>query len=377
MATNKTYLPKVDSPEWEELVRAYPTASRQQLEAWAKSLGYNSVDSFVTSMFRRRGIERASPTPALGETVEEAPIVVNLPPVKIKPYRPGRTRKGDEELQGVLSSDEHLGKITNSYNSEIAKQRLETMCNSIITIAKLHRHMYPLKRLWIVKLGDNIQGENPFQGSKLEEVEMGARNQVVKLAVPIWNDMLATLKQHYVEIDVDCFPGNHGQYDRLAPATSNWDLLFYDLLQQGIGQEKGINIHIHDDPSGMAVLEKMGWRFLCLHGDAVPMSQGIPMFAFRRRIQGWHIHFGGFRYVLSAHFHMAWYYEVAAGLDHIGNSTIVSDDPWALKKLGISSKPRQWSFGIHPQKGITWCYNLIVDKKEFTQLVTKGVDSVD
>ncbi len=41
-------------------------------------------------------------------------------------------------------------------------------------------------------------------------------------------------------------------------------------------------------------------------------------------------------------------------------STLVSNDEWALKKLGISSHPSQNIFGVHRERGMTWRYPLDV-----------------
>lgn len=58
----------------------------------------------------------------------------------------------------------------------------------------------------------------------------------------------------------------------------------------------------------------------------------------------------------SGHFHKAHYNEVSSVLEHFMTGSLVSDDEWALKKLGISSRPTQGLYGIHPHHGITWKY---------------------
>ena len=92
MSVNKTYLPAVDTPEWEKLSRDYPNASQGQLEIWAKELGYATVNAFITSMYRVRGLKRAVPLSALSEKADE-PLVVNLPPVKIREYKKKKVRR--------------------------------------------------------------------------------------------------------------------------------------------------------------------------------------------------------------------------------------------------------------------------------------------
>ena len=366
-----TYLPSKDSEEAQEICNLYPTASREKMNEWRVKYGYKTVISLREAIRTQYQIFRQRNIPELeAEEIRKEALVINLPPVKVNLYKGGRQKKGDEEEMVVIDSDGHAGKLTNSYNKEIYRKRMETKFNSIVTIVNLHRKMYPIKKLHILALGDHIQGENVHQGSKLEEVEMGARNQLIKIAVPIWNDYLASLRQHFTEIIIDGFPGNHGAYDRLAPATSNWDFLLYDILEQGICQKvKNLTMNIHDDPSGMGIVNIMGFRMLCFHGDAVRSTQGVPYFALQRRIKEWYMQFGGFSYAFCAHFHKLAYDEIGAGVEMYMNSTLVSDDPWALKKLGVSSRPRQWALGFHPRMGISWAYRLIVDKAEFQKVV--------
>jgi len=44
------------------------------------------------------------------------------------------------------------------------------------------------------------------------------------------------------------------------------------------------------------------------------------------------------------------------------NGSLVTDDPYALEVVGTSSIPCQWSFGVHKNYGISWLYNLILDR---------------
>jgi hypothetical protein len=229
-----------------------------------------------------------------------------------------------------------------------------------MTIVNLHRHMYPINKLHIVNTGDNCQGENPFQGSTIGTAEMGSRDQVKKLAAPIWNDVIASFKQEFNEIQFDGFPGNHG-HDKLAPPTSSLDLLFYDILQAGIGKYEGVKINSHEEFADIVNIN--GFRFFCFHGDGIPCQQGVPFFAIDKKLKSWYIQFGGFEYALGGHFHKRHTDEIASKFEYFMCGSLVSDDDWALQKLGISSNPSQWLMGVHPKHGVTWRYPLIVDDK--------------
>jgi len=291
------------------------------------------------------------------EDPEEA-LIVNLPPVKLMSYKPKKVKKGDEEEVCVHTGDGHGGKITKSFNKEVYRKRMETMFHSIMTITNLLRHTYALNKLRLFMLGDNTQGENPFQGSKVGEIEMGARDQTKKIAAPAWNDVIGSLKQEFAEVNVECFGGNHG-HEKLAPETSREDFRLYDILEAGIGQEKGININIYEQWWG--IVEVMGFRFFCFHGDGIPCQQGVPFFALDKKLKSWYMQFGGFNYALGAHFHKRHSDEISSKLEYFMTGSLVTDDEWALKKLGISSNPSQSIFGVHPKYGVTWRYPLIVD----------------
>lgn len=359
MSTNKTFLPDIDSDDWKVLVDEYPTASSDKLEGWAKKYGYKNTESFMRAVRKRKqGIYRTHDHTWAGDNPEpERKPIVELPPVKLITPKFPKT-KGDEEVALLHASDGHGGKITKSFNKEVYRKRMETMFQSAMTIINLHRNMYPIRKLYILNTGDNCQGENPHQGSKIGEVAMGARDQVKKLVAPMWNDVLSSFAQEFEEVEFHGIAGNHG-HDTLAPETSSYDLLLYDILEAGIGQEKNIKINVHEDWS--AIIPIFGFKCFCFHGDGMPCQAGVPFFALDKKLKSWHMQYRGFDYAFSGHWHKRHSNEVSSELEHFMAGSLVSDDDWALKKLGISSNPSQSIYGMHPKHGITWRYPLVVD----------------
>lgn len=344
-------LPNIGTPEWDKEIEFYKTSNKEERAERAEQL--EMLPHSYGRRMNERGIYKSEEYTPL-ESSEE----IKLPPVKLREYKPRKHKRGDEETAVLDCGDGHGGKITTSFNKEVYRERMETMFDSAMTIINLHRNMYPINKLVIVNLGDNTQGENPHQGSKVGEIEMGARDQTTKIAAPAWNDLIGSLKQNFSEIIFEGFGGNHG-HEKLAPETSREDFRLYDILQAGIGQEKGITINIHEQWADIINIE--GFRVFCFHGDGVPCQQGVPYFALDRKLKAWHMQYKGFHYALSAHFHKKYSSEIGAGVEHLMVSTLVSDDDWALKKLGISSQPSQWLFGMHPRHGLTWRYPLVVD----------------
>jgi len=333
----------------------------ERLAELARQCGFSNTKCLRTAVSGQWGIKRASVQPDI-QPVEEPDLVINLPEVKLRDYKTPRRKKGDEETAVLVSTDGHACKVTVSYNIDVYRERMWKMFNNTMLLVNLHRQMYPIRNLVILNLGDNTQGENPHQGSMLGGVESnydmkGARDQTTKIATPMWNNLLGSFAQEFVSVDFHGIPGNHG-HDKLAPETSREDIRLYDMLEAGIGQNPKINIHVHE--LWYAMVDIYGFKCFCFHGDGVPIYNGIPFFAMDRRLKSWHMQFGGFNYAFSGHYHHSFSREIAAGIEHIGVGTMVSDDDWSIKKLGVSSSPRQFLCGFHPRHGMTWRYQLDV-----------------
>jgi hypothetical protein len=323
-----------------------------QLKTGTKTWTRKAAANIVYSM--RLPFDISAPE---GEKIE--PVII-LPPVKLNIYKHHAEKMGHEEEAILHLSDGHAGKITVSFDADVYNLRMDNIFDGVMRIITLHRNIYPIRKLHIIITGDNIQGENPFQGSKVGSIMMGARDQMVKIAYPAMVKLIASLAQEFEEIVVDCVGGNHGK-DRLAPETSTEDLRLYDLLKVYFGQYKGIKINVHEGYS--AIINLNGFRSFIFHGDKIKCTQGIPMMAINRRLVSWYHHYGGFQYAFGGHFHKRLSDEISSKLEYFMCGTLVSDDDWAIENIGISSNPSQGLYGIHPERGITWRYALQVDKK--------------
>lgn len=354
MAVNKSYLEKISE---DELRTGLDAGEAEQL---SHSLGYTSFKAFKDAVRDRYGISFAR-TNTKREPQEEQPIIVNLPLVTLREYKSTKPRKrGDQEEAILHISDGHAGKVTVSYDEDVYRARMDTLFDATMTIITLHRNMYPVRKLRMLYTGDNIQGESPYQGSKVGTIKMGARDQTIKLAYPANVRLIASLKQQFEEVELECVPGNHGG-DRLAPETSKEDLRLYDLLKVHFEKTKGIKINIYEGFS--AIVDILGFKCFIFHGDGIPCQQGVPFFALDKKLKSWYMQYGGFNYAFGGHFHKRHSDEISSRLEYFMCGSLASDDEWALKKLGISSNPSQSLYGMHPTMGITWRYALNVDRK--------------
>ncbi|GAI05546.1 unnamed protein product [marine sediment metagenome] len=236
---------------------------------------------------------------------------------------------------------------------------MDGIFDAAMRIITLHRNMYPIRKLRMILTGDNSQGENPYQGSKVGTIRMGARDQTTKLACPAWIKLIGSLAQEFEEIELEGIPGNHS-YSKLAPETSREDFRLYDLLKAYFSSNKRIKINIHEHFSTIVSIK--GFRSFLFHGDDIRCTYGVPFFALDKKLKSWYMQYGGFQYAFGGHFHKRHSDEISSKLEYFMCGSLVSDDDWALKKLGISSNPSQNIYGMHPRFGITWRYALQVDK---------------
>lgn len=351
-------MPSVGSREFSDYVAALHVLDHDAFGEFAKEKGYANGSSLLTQL-EKRGFYRSHPFPIPAKQQPE-PIIVS-PKVQLQKYRPPRTRKGDPETQVILASDGHAGEITPSFNPDVYQQRMKNLFNGMLEITKLHRDIYPINELVVLNAGDNIHGENPYQGGKVETIAMGARNQVLQLALPAWIDFILSARQEFKVVAFHGVRGNHGRYDRLAPATSNWDSMLYDGLQSAVGNKRYDGVTIESSEEFYKIIEVQGHRFFLFHGDQVRSTQGIPLFALKRRLDAWYIQFSGFDYACCGHFHKYVNDQMTSRYRLLMSASLVSDDTWSLERLGISSVPSQWTFGVHRGRGMTWRYALDVE----------------
>lgn len=352
-------LPLDNSPEAREIKKEYEFAPRSKLEEWTEKYRFADVSSFVSQVNKKWNLRRKW-IPDSGFRAPDKPDpILKLLSVKIKPYAPIKLKgKGDPETQVLLFNDHHAGEITSSYNPKVYHQRMDNLYKGMLGITYLHRNMYPVNDLAIILLGDMVHGENPKQGAKIGTVSCGAQEQVYDIALPELTNFVISLKEHFKSIKLYAVRGNHGRYSRYAPPTSNWDIMLYKALKNVV-KTHGMEMSISDDFNLIATIQ--GFRFFCFHGDQIRSVQGIPYFALIRKVMSWNTTFQGFPYALCGHWHKDDFLRISSETKLIINSSLVSDDPYALEVIGTSSIPAQAIFGVHNRVGLTWYYSLVAD----------------
>jgi hypothetical protein len=346
-----------------------PKGSEEEKEYWER-IRKGEVDQVMNELgycersplykaFRKRGYKLEEIWTPKGKKQEVEPQLKIITPSIIQ-YKPPKSGKGDPETQVVIIGDDHAGEITSTFNPEVYKLRFKKLFESVLTITNLHRNMYPLNDLVIIDVGDNVHGENPFQGAKVESVSCGAVSQVYDLSLPTILELLISFRQEFKTVKFYGVRGNHGNYSRVAPATSNWDLALYKALS-GAKLPSGVEVNYSDTFQMMVNIEN--FPFFVFHGDQVKGAQyGIPYFALIRALKDWGVTYGHPPYAVCGHWHKEDFLRVTSEMKLLINGALVSDDPFALEIMKASTIPTHWTFGVHKHQGLTWLYSLTLDE---------------
>ncbi len=360
MSVNKTYLPEPKSQEAKALVRQYKSATTEQLDVLAGFYGYKHRNTFLGAMRKVYGVKMGNninkPPPNPPPKPPEPEI--KIPPIKINKYQSRTGKKPDPETQVLFIGDWHEGEITPTYNPKVAEKRIDTLFNSTMIVNEVHRKSMPIDDLVIICLGDMVHGENPYQGAKIESVDSGAVNQIYELALPHLLSLVCSFRENFKTVKLYGVWGNHGRCSRESPHTSNWDNALYKTLLKA---KKPDGIEVYPPTDFYQMVNVQGFKFFCYHGDQVKVYNGIPYFAQRRKLMSWYITYGGFTYAVQGHIHEDNIFSVSARTTLFCNGSLVSDDPFALETMGVSTIPVQRTCGVHHKYGVTWTNRIYPD----------------
>jgi predicted phosphodiesterase len=247
----------------------------------------------------------------------------------------------------LLISDTHIGRITPSYNVDVFKTRIEKLKHNLIKVKETINRSYKLPVLNIFFLGDIVDGENiyPSQPYK-QDLDV---DDAIDLAVEKFSDFLNFMEKRFREIRIWCVEGNHGRVGKRNSEKTNYDRIFYKRLAD--------RFPVYLSKSWYNHAEIMNHGYLLFHGDSIYSYMNIPFYGIVQRSM--RLKVGGlkedFEVVCMGHFHnvgMLYWNDIKI----LMNGTMLTDDDFSQKRLGMKSCPKYWFFGVSPERAITWSY---------------------
>lgn len=200
-----------------------------------------------------------------------APIKADLKAVEAlwKSAR-NKSKRQDAEIAVACKSDWHYGLENNLYDEKIAGEVNDRFVKKILRLTDLHRTQCPVRQLYYVLNGDNIQGSSANFPSQRWTVRMTAADQTEGyVATEIKN--IETFLIDYDEVIVVCQEGNHGAiYPRktsLEPDHANFETMAHRALRWAFRDCKRVKFLLPDE--WYQVVDIDGYKLLTTHGHHI------------------------------------------------------------------------------------------------------------
>lgn len=267
--------------------------------------------------------------------------------------------KSRYEIAALHLSDVQWGKVTNSYNSDVAKKRLNELAIHTGKVIDARKHGAKIEELRLYLGGDIVEGEDIFKGQAhlidapvFAQAIHGASAAIARLAI--------RLLSHVERVKILSVRGNHGRDSSGGPG--NWDEVCYEVAKRDLlgganlfPERKKITNRITFGPIGhWYQLDRVfGWGNLIIHGDQMKGSLGGA--GFKTKVAGWVDAIpGAWDYLWLGHFHQMSSWVVNSRVVMV-NGTTESDNEYAQESFAAVGGPSQ-RLGFFDEK-----YGLIAD----------------
>lgn len=265
--------------------------------------------------------------------------------------KPVKLKRGTEEMVALAHvTDTQIGKITDSFSTEIAEARLMEYARAVAKCVQVHHANYGVQELHVYFGGDMIEGEQIF-GHQPFQIDSSVLRQAVINAPRMLAAMLLYWTSYFPRIRVFAVPGNHGRVGKKHDVThpeTNWDTACYlvteHMVREALAAKKlpAGQITFNHARSWYVVDDILGHKNLLIHGDrGIKGSNGFPWYGLNKKMGGWldsirepwdNLFFGHFHQYVSADWN-----------DHLWycGGTIESDNEFARAELAATGRPKQ------------------------------------
>jgi|TARA_R100000152_G_C6776087_1_gene204995 hypothetical protein len=266
------------------------------------------------------------------------------PPKRKAPDR----RKLHSETCVIHISDTQIGKLTSTFDSNIAKQRMKKLAAQTQKIVDTRRSGAKIDKAVIMIGGDVVEGETIFAHQPWV-VDSDLWDQAIKVAPKILSDFIIEMSGHFRDLTVTAVPGNHGRSQPKnagASPRTNFDMIatvVTRLMVTSAIKDKRITWDVDHD-SFYRIVNVEGHNLLLVHGDQISGGGGLggyPLTGLARKVAGWSGSLPeDWKYIFLGHFHRPMS-GVIQDKVFFANGTIESDNDFALEVIGESGRPCQ------------------------------------
>ena len=291
---------------------------------------------------------------AVYQAAHDAAVVVGRPGPVAPPKRD--KRKGAPEVALLHITDTHVGQVTPSFNTDVAKRRILDTVAKAIKLTDIQRADHPVQECVVLLGGDLIEqtGQFPNQVWGVDSTTF----QMIFDAAGVIQDALLTLLGTFDKVTVYEVPGNHGRVGRGKGRQSldyesdtNWDRIIGKVIaDQMVGQPR---LHWNPADSWYHIIEIGSYHALAHHGDTIRGFGGnIPAYGVIRKHLSWASGvMPPFTDAYLGHFHTPMTLPLAAGQRVFVTPSLVSDSSFAKEWVASTSVPGQRLHFVDPVKG--------------------------
>lgn len=283
------------------------------------------------------------------------------------PPRPARDRrKGSPEVALLHTTDWQVGKVTQTYSSEIAESRLASeMVGKVELLTDMQRQNRPVREAHYLLGGDMVEGITIFPGQAWA-VDSTLFDQIFHGANILESIILHALTIFDV-VHVWEEKGNHGRIGRKGenPDGDNMDLVMYRVVRERFRHERRVEWHPLKSNHAIWNLVEIGnYRALLVHGDEIKSFGGnTPAFGILRKCTKWRAGVApSHSDVYMGHFHTPMTLVLPDGGFIYMTGSPESDNGYAMEFMAETGDPTQRLHFVKPETGrVTGQYILHFD----------------
>ena len=288
---------------------------------------------------------------AVERAAKDAAIVTGIPKAAAPPKK-RKASKHDDEVCLVHLTDWQLGKVSESYSTEVCIERIRTVVERVRRITRVQRADHPVRHCVVMLGGDHVEGNGIFPG-QTHEVDSTSYAQLFA-ATNLMVETILSLLEDFETVEVYSVPGNHGRLGRKGDEAreTNLDNIAYGFARMQLANQSRLVWHDHGHWYQHVVIGK--YQALLVHGDQVKSFGGTPAFAIARKATAWSS--GAipvsFTDLFIGHFHQ----NLVVTLPNSGQVRMTpateSNSQYASEFMASKGRPGQRCLFVHPERGV-------------------------
>lgn len=293
---------------------------------------------------------------AVYEAAHDAALVAGVPsPV---PAPKADRRKGGE-VALLHMTDTHVGAVTPTFNTEVARERIRETVAKTISLSEIQRADHPVEECVLMLGGDHIEQTAQFP-NQAWGVDSTTFAQVFNAASYL-QEAILTLLANFPKVRVYSVPGNHGRVGKGKGRASveyesatNWDSILFQIMRDQLKDQD--RLEWNESGDWYEIVEIGEYRALLHHGDTIRGFGGnIPAYGILRKHLSWSAGvMPEFRDAYLGHFHIPMSLPLSNGTGRVFvTPSLVSDSSYAKEWVASTSVPAQRLHFIHPTRGVT------------------------